>query len=255
MRDPEILKHCLVEGDTERVGRFRRLRREAVLLSVLFQALVLAALLLAPLATPSTLPRRREFTPVPPYRGNSRSPVHSITAQPSSGMRPVRIYTGLRYPPIFLPHPTAPSNDANHPEIGVPSEFAFGPGNPGNANDLLPGLSPGPATPQPPQPKPVAPRPRTIKVTEGVEAALLSYRVIPRYPILALQTRTEGEVKLYAIISIDGAIRSLEVERGNPLLVQAALDAVREWRYHPAQLNGQKVEVDTFITVIFHIDR
>ena len=139
--------------------------------------------------------------------------------------------------------------------MGSGADFLTGPGNSDGPIGSIPGFSNGLGTPQPPPQKVVAPRPRTIKVSEGVEAALLSHRVVPRYPILALQTRTEGEVKLHAIISIEGAIRSLEVESGHPLLVQAALDAVREWRYQPALLNGQKVEVDTFITLIFHLDR
>lgn len=145
--------------------------------------------------------------------------------------------------------------DEGQPDMGSGADFLTGPGNSDGPIGSIPGFSNGLGTPQPPPQKVVAPRPRTIKVSEGVEAALLSHRVVPRYPILALQTRTEGEVKLHAIISIEGAIRSLEVESGHPLLVQAALDAVREWRYQPALLNGQKVEVETFITLIFHLDR
>lgn len=253
MRDPEILKLCLVEGDTESVGRFRRLRQKAVFLSVIFQALVLAALLLVPLATPRTLPPLKEFTPVPPYRGNPHAPVPSPGAHPT-GPRPIRLENGLLYRPVDMTQPPA-RDDADQPDMGSSADILPGPGNSDGPIGSIPGFSNGPGTPQPPPQIIVPPRPRTIKVSEGVEAALLSHRVVPRYPILALQTRTEGEVKLHAIISIDGAIRSLEVESGHPLLVQAALDAVREWRYRPALLNGQKVEVDTFITVIFHLDR
>lgn len=96
MRGSEILKLCLVEGDTERVGRFRRLRQKAVFLSVIFQALVLTALLL-PLATPRTLPPRREFTPVPPYRGNPQAPAPSPGAHPA-GPRPIRLENRLLLP-------------------------------------------------------------------------------------------------------------------------------------------------------------
>ena len=88
-----------------------------------------------------------------------------------------------------------------------------------------------------------------------IDTALLTVRVMPVYPPLAVQTRQEGEVKLHAIIATDGSIESLEVVSGGPLFIQAARDAVRQWRYKPALLNGRPVEVDTFITVIFHLER
>ena len=94
-----------------------------------------------------------------------------------------------------------------------------------------------------------------MKKSEGVQSALLTNRIIPVYPPWAIQTRTQGEVKLHAIIATDGTIKSLEVESGNPLLIEAARGAVQQWRYKPAVLNGQPVEVDTFITVIFRMDR
>jgi protein TonB len=60
-------------------------------------------------------------------------------------------------------------------------------------------------------------------------------------------------VVLHAIISRDGRINALEVVSGSPFFVQAALDAVRLWRYRPTMLNGEPVEVDTTITVIFQL--
>jgi protein TonB len=58
-------------------------------------------------------------------------------------------------------------------------------------------------------------------------------------------------VQLHAVIAKDGSIQSLSVTKGNPLLSQAALDAVRQWRYRPYMLNDEAVEVETFITVNF----
>jgi protein TonB len=65
----------------------------------------------------------------------------------------------------------------------------------------------------------------------------------------------QGEVKLHALIAKDGTIQSLSVTSGHPMLAQAALVAVRQWRYRPYVLNGQAVEVETFITVNFRHDR
>jgi protein TonB len=72
---------------------------------------------------------------------------------------------------------------------------------------------------------------------------------------LARQTRISGTVRLHAIIGKDGTVRELTLESGHPLLVQAALDAVRQWRYQPTLLNGEPVEVDTTIDVIFSLNQ
>ena len=77
----------------------------------------------------------------------------------------------------------------------------------------------------------------------------------PTYPPLARQTRISGTVRLHAIIGKDGGVKELEVISGHPLLVQSALDAVRQWRYRPTQLNGDAVEVDTTIDVIFSLNQ
>jgi protein TonB len=88
-----------------------------------------------------------------------------------------------------------------------------------------------------------------------VTAAMLVNRVQPVYPPLARQTRISGTVRLHAIIGKDGSVQQLEVLSGHPLLVQAALDAVRQWRYRPTLLNGEPVEVDTTIDVIFSLNQ
>jgi protein TonB len=84
---------------------------------------------------------------------------------------------------------------------------------------------------------------------------LLIHRVDPVYPALARQIHLEGTVQLYAIIGRDGTIQSLEVLSGHPLLIQSARDAVRQWRYRPTLLNGEAVEVETSITVIYTMHR
>jgi protein TonB len=87
-----------------------------------------------------------------------------------------------------------------------------------------------------------------------VKEALLIHRVEPHYPALARQMRLEGTVRLHAIIGIDGAVRELEVESGHPLLARAAREAVLQWRYRPTRLNGEPVEVETTIEVIFELE-
>jgi protein TonB len=86
-----------------------------------------------------------------------------------------------------------------------------------------------------------------------VIAAKLIYQPKPDYPQLARLTRTQGDVEFEAIIGKDGGIEQLKVVRGHPLLVKAAFDAVRQWRYQPTLLNGEPVEVLTEITVTFKL--
>ena len=104
----------------------------------------------------------------------------------------------------------------------------------------------------PPPPKPAQQR---IRQGGSVQAALLVNKVQPVYPPLARQTRISGTVRLHALISKTGSVESLEVISGHPLLVRAAMDAVQQWKYKPTLLNGEPVEVDTTIDVIFSLNQ
>lgn len=70
-------------------------------------------------------------------------------------------------------------------------------------------------------------------------------------PAEARKRHASGSVRMHAVIGTDGSIQTLEAVLGDPPLVQAVLDAVRQWRYRPTTLNGEPVEVDTTIDVIF----
>jgi protein TonB len=112
----------------------------------------------------------------------------------------------------------------------------------------------GNATPQPPPPQRSKPtQPMRIRVGGVVISAKLIYQPKLEYPELARMARTEGAVELEAVIGKDGTIEELKLLRGNPLLVNAALEAVRQWRYQPTLLNGEPVEVVTEITVNFKL--
>jgi len=80
---------------------------------------------------------------------------------------------------------------------------------------------------------------------------MLVHRVEPVYPPLARQIHREGRVELHARIATDGSIQSLQVVEGDPMFYQSALDAVGQWHYRATILNGQAVEIDTSITVIY----
>jgi protein TonB len=90
-----------------------------------------------------------------------------------------------------------------------------------------------------------------VRVSTGVAQGLLIRQVKPGYPPLARQARVQGTVVLQAVIGKDGTVQDLHVVSGHPLLTGAAIAAARQWLYRPYYLNGEPVEVDTQINVIF----
>lgn len=251
MRDRNVLTACMVDGDSSIVLSYRRSRRKALLLAIALEAALLAALLLVPLASPSVLPRRVTLTPSPPYHGDtaSESDQHTDVRPPVRGHR--THYVFVLPSPGIPPHTGAPSSPGDSDANVLPPLRFDNSGPPGPAGSFdWTGPAPRVDTPPPPRPRPTL---RRIHSGGEVEQALLLHRVEPRYPALARQIRLEGTVRLHAVIGIDGVVRELEVENGHPLLVQAALEAVRQWRYRPTRLNGQPVEVETTITVIFEL--
>ncbi len=98
------------------------------------------------------------------------------------------------------------------------------------------------------------PRPMRIRVGGNVARAKLAHFVAPSYPADAKANRISGTVVLHAIINRDGTIQKLDYISGPPELQQAAIDAVQQWRYQPTLLNGQPLEVDTKINVVFDLD-
>jgi TonB family protein len=95
----------------------------------------------------------------------------------------------------------------------------------------------------------------TIVHRTRLDPAMLIHRVEPVYPTLPKQLGRSGRVELRAIIATDGTIQSLQVMGGDPLFYQSAMEAVRQWRYSPTVLNGQPVEIDTYISVIYTMQR
>jgi len=104
----------------------------------------------------------------------------------------------------------------------------------------------------PSMPKSVTPH--AVRVSSGVAQGLLIHQVRPEYPALARSARIQGSVVLQATIGKDGAIQNLHLLSGHPLLTQAAMEAVRQWRYRPYLLNNEPVEVDTTIQVNFTLN-
>lgn len=239
------LRVCLMEGDAEQRARERKVRRRALALSIGLQTIFLVALLIVPLLAktpPATLP---DLIPVPPYV-HSTGPQRRTSARPRENRapechfcEPVRIPRGVR--------PLPPENgQPNQLERGID----LGPGNDGPSGLGVIGIFDPRNQPQ------VPPPPQQHRIVQGgnVQAAMLVYRVEPVYPTLMRQIHRSGRVELHAVIAADGTVQSLQAVSGDPGFYQSALDAVRRWRYRPTILNGQAVEVETSITVIYSIN-
>jgi protein TonB len=102
-------------------------------------------------------------------------------------------------------------------------------------------------------PKFVPVTPQRVRISQGVTKGLLIHKEEPAYPTIARSARVQGDVVLSAVIDVNGQIQNLTLVSGHPMLVPAAIAAVKTWRYKPYLLNGQPVEVETMITVIFSL--
>ena len=172
-------------------------------------------------------------------------------------------YDALR-PPIIIPKgitnvsdiPEAPTLDAPA-SPGIVGALAGT--QTGGIIQLLNQLAPPvrPPEPPPPQAPPANQHAVTapVRISEGVLQAKLLRKIVPVYPPLAITARVEGTVRLVGVISKDGTVRDLQVISGHPLLVRAAVDAVRQWIYQPTLLNREAVEVVAPITVTFVLNR
>jgi protein TonB len=236
---------CLVEGDPEQRKRERRIRRRSLAISIALQSAAVAAVLLVPLfGKTERLVLAKDFIPLPPYH-HSSGPAHQNSS--ATPHRPSNNFTLCLTCPIHQ-SPTQKPNLGGSPQSPEP----FGPGNGPTADSDCPGCINMPG-PRPPQPQTQTPRKR-LQMTQ-LDPAMLVYRVEPLYPTLPKQMGRSGRVELRAIIATDGSIQSLQVVSGDPLFIPSALQAVQQWRYRPTILNGQPVEIDTFITVIYNINR
>jgi protein TonB len=86
-----------------------------------------------------------------------------------------------------------------------------------------------------------------------VRSARLISSIPPAYPAVAKSRRVGGDVKIDAFVDANGQVTNVKAVSGSPLLQQAAMDAVRLWKYEPAQLDGKPVSMHVTVTVQFHL--
>jgi len=213
------------------------------------QLLLLLALVVIPLFHTDSLPKREVLTMLyaPP-----------LAATVSDAMRlqaPTPAYT-----PACISSPSPRANTQEVPTAPVNPTGGVVGGVPGGAVGGVPsgvfsevlGSTPSlPVVARTPEPTPA----KRIRVAARVVEANLIHDVAPKYPPEAGRARIEGAVVLLAVIGKDGSVQDVRVESGLPLLAQAAVDAVKQWRYRPYLVNGEPVEVDSRITINFTLSR
>ena len=238
---------CLVDGDAEQRRRQRSIRRRSLAISIAVQSAVLTALILVSLFGKPQSIALANVTPVPPYSRYRDASQNSGAQHNSGGPHTVcHICAPTQISPTI---PTHDPNPSGNPTV-EPQPPGIGDGPFGGTEGLLPfvGERHGPIPPNTTETQ--VKRPRVVRMTT-LDPAMLIHRVEPSYPILARQTHREGRVELRAIIGTDGTIQSLQIVSGDPMFLRSALEAVQQWHYKPTILNGQPVEIDTYITVIY----
>jgi protein TonB len=221
----------------------------ATLASFAVQALAVGTLLLLPLIHPQGLPNLKLLswsgpTLAPPPASPPRVLPHSASTSASNLAE-----NGQIIQPRSIPRTIQQITDVVPPPP-VDRGGAGVDGGTGTRGGVLSSVvsSIGDAMRSAAPPTPTVTRPpRVSRMMEGN----LIYRLEPRYPPLAIQTRIQGDVVLQAVISRFGTIENLQLVSGPPMLVRAAMDAVQQWRYRPYVLNGEPIEVETQVTVKF----
>ena len=121
-------------------------------------------------------------------------------------------------------------------------------GGRGVAGGVLGGIIGGVGSNMPPPPKSAS---GTYPSRRKRASCQMVRQIMPEYPPIAKTAHISGTVTLHAVIGKDGTVQDLQYVSGPPLLMKSAMDAVKQWRYQPTQLNGDPVEVDTTISVVF----
>jgi periplasmic protein TonB len=232
----------------ETMGRIHTRSRGWMMATLAFNSSILLALVIIPIMHPEMLPQITNAIMMEAPMPDVQEPKPVARLEHAPAMQSEMPGGAIQAPRLIPSKPWIPGagddpGPIGHVDLGGPGRVAL-PGagcDPFNCSDLRPVVrQAGPAAMQ--------------HVSSGVMQGMLIYKVIPTYPLVAQATRTSGTVVLEATISRGGAIENLRVVQGPALLRQAALDAVKQWRYKPYMLNGQPVEVETAVEVNFTLD-
>lgn len=225
----------------ESAGRIHTGSRRWMMATFALNGSVLLTLVLIPLINPEALPHHAlwmPLTPPPPSPPVLRETSHLL--QRTSEMPQLE-----RFAPPMIPRPGAKVENA--PIADGPITIGLGFAIPDAATgvfgnrrqvQVVPSEVKGP-----------------VRVSSGVMDGIVIRKTLPAYPLIAKEAGVQGAVSLQATISKNGTIENLRVVSGPAMLQQAAIDAVKQWRYKPFLLNGEPVEVETTVNVVFSLGR
>ena len=245
---------CLFEESLIVSGRKPRARNLwAASGSLTLQSLLLLGVIVIPLFHTDVLPKRETLTsvylapppPPPPPPGANVARVRASTP---------RIKPTYNSKAISIPDPVQKTQAALQDSVGSMGGVIAGvPGGVvgGVPGGVLGGVLGASGPPMPALAKETAAMPKRVHLAARAVEANLIHDVPPTYPPEAGRERIQGSVVLQAVIGKDGAVKDVRVESGLPILAQAAVEAVKQWRYRPYLLNGEPVEVDSRITINF----
>jgi len=234
-------------------------KRWTILIATLAEIAIVGVLLLVPLIFVQSLPMADISSmliapPPPPPPPPPPLPAMARAAKVVPRQFKLNVLTA----PVTIPKQTVIAQTGEDAPDTLVSPAGVVGGVPGGVpNGMIGGVigSVAIAAPTPPPPPPPAPvaTPTRIQVGGQVQAAKLIRQVLPEYPRLAHDARLGGIVRLKAVIAKDGTVQDLQVINGHPLLIPAAMNAVKQWIYKPTILNGVPIEVQTEVDVHFQL--
>lgn len=227
-----------------------------VFYSVFIHTLVLLALILPPLYFTDTI-NLKQFTqtmlvappPPPPPPPAPQALVKAVA--------PKHVFTtaGKLIAPTVIPQKIAMLKEAPlEPDLGGVAGGVPGGVPGGQMGGVLGGIISDASRKAATAPVPTVNSKTPVRVGGRVRAPRLINKVAPSYPTLARQTRVQGDVVVDAVIDAEGNVIQVQVVSGPPLLLAAAMEAVREWKYEPTYLNDQAISVQLLVTVTFRLD-
>jgi len=240
-----MFSDCLLDETTHEVKR----KTFSTVGSFIFQCILLAFMALLPLMFTEALPKAQLLTfliapPPPPPPPPPAAPMVKVVRETDV------LNNGTLRTPSRIPQKVEMIKEEEAPPPaptggvvgGIPGGI---PG--GQLGGVIGGIISSTSMAAVPKLEPV----KRIRVSQGVTQGLLVRKIQPPYPTIALAARITGVVELKAIIGKDGNIKELQALSGPPLLIPAAINAVKQWHYRPYLLNGEAVEVETNVTVTF----
>ncbi len=252
----DVFSEALLEKSSTRPPR----RLPKVVVSLGVHGMLLAALLMIPLYFTEAIDFHRfnETMLVAPPAAPPPPPPPAVAAlaRPVAELKKVLAVPGKLTAPRVVPNQVTQTSEApGGPDLmagltvgaGVPGGV---PG--GQPGGVLGGIVGGSGSYVPAAPAVSAPQP-PVRVGGAVRAPRLLSRVEPVYPLLARQAKLEGSVTIDAVIDAQGNVVEMHALSGSPLLIPAAMDALRQWRYAPTLVNGQAVPVELTVTLTFRL--